>query len=140
MFLESTACSSRVVSLPLAPMRLVGSGSSRGAGTGLAPLLGGFCLVSLLWEIVRTRISSHFQSFHPQLIELYRLQQSFARPRKKPMSQESQLTELRAMATKTLEARFEHLTVNDENEPINSVSTMLKSKASQDVKRLYTCV
>jgi len=31
------------------------------------------------------------------------------------------------MATKTLEARFEHLSVNDENE-ISNGSTMLKSK------------
>lgn len=34
------------------------------------------------------------------------------------------------MATKTLEARFEHLTVTDENEPTGGTSTMLKSKAS----------
>lgn len=32
------------------------------------------------------------------------------------------------MATKTLEARFEHLSVNDENEPAQNGSTMLKSK------------
>lgn len=34
------------------------------------------------------------------------------------------------MAAKTLEARFEHLTVNDENEAPNNASTMLKSKVS----------
>jgi hypothetical protein len=32
------------------------------------------------------------------------------------------------MATKTLEARFEHLSVTDENEPAQNGSTMLKSK------------
>jgi hypothetical protein len=32
------------------------------------------------------------------------------------------------MAIKTLEARLEHLSVNDENEPVNNGSTMLKSK------------
>lgn len=32
------------------------------------------------------------------------------------------------MATKTLEARFEHLTVKDENDVPTSGSTMLKSK------------
>lgn len=32
------------------------------------------------------------------------------------------------MAAKTLEARFEHLSVNDENEAPNKESTMLKSK------------
>jgi hypothetical protein len=32
------------------------------------------------------------------------------------------------MATKTLEARFEHLSVSDENDPTPNASTMLKSK------------
>ncbi|KAL9109066.1 MAG: hypothetical protein Q9227_006306 [Pyrenula ochraceoflavens] len=34
------------------------------------------------------------------------------------------------MATKTLEARFEHLSVKDENEPPTATGTMLKSKGS----------
>lgn len=33
------------------------------------------------------------------------------------------------MATKTLEARFEHLSVNDENEPVSG-KTLIKSKVS----------
>ncbi len=32
------------------------------------------------------------------------------------------------MATKTLEARFEHLSVTDENEPTQNAPTTLKSK------------
>lgn len=47
------------------------------------------------------------------------LQQSFSRSTIKPDID---------MATKTLEARFEHLSVHDENEPATSGSTMLKSK------------
>lgn len=37
------------------------------------------------------------------------------------------------MAAKTLEARFEHLSVNDENEAPSSGSTMLKSKVRRPV-------
>jgi hypothetical protein len=35
------------------------------------------------------------------------------------------------MSVRTLEARLEHLSVNDENEPVNNGSTMLKSKVKQ---------
>jgi hypothetical protein len=36
------------------------------------------------------------------------------------------------MSVRTLEARLEHLSVNDENEPVNNNgSTMLKSKVRQ---------
>ena len=38
---------------------------------------------------------------------------------------------LHAMAIKTLEARLEHLSVNDENEPVNNGSTMLKTKVKR---------
>lgn len=34
------------------------------------------------------------------------------------------------MATKTLEARFEHLSVNDENEPLTSGKGLSKPKVS----------
>jgi aurora kinase, other len=40
------------------------------------------------------------------------------------------------MATKTLEARFEHLSVQDENEAPNNGSTMLKSKVKTPVSAL----
>lgn len=39
--------------------------------------------------------------------------------------------QLYAMSVRTLEARLEHLSVNDENEPANNGSTMLKSKVKQ---------
>jgi len=44
------------------------------------------------------------------------------------------------MATKTLEARFEHLNVNDENEAPHNGSTMLKSKvrALLSLKKVYS--
>jgi hypothetical protein len=40
--------------------------------------------------------------------------------------------QLYAMSVRTLEARLEHLSVNDENEPVNNGSTMLKSKVKQE--------
>jgi hypothetical protein len=38
------------------------------------------------------------------------------------------------MSVRTLEARLEYLSVNDENEPVNNGSTMLKSKVKQSEK------
>ena len=47
------------------------------------------------------------------------------------------------MANKTLEARFEHLTVNDENEPASGAPTLLKSKvrgslSTMNISNIFT--
>jgi hypothetical protein len=43
------------------------------------------------------------------------------------------------MAAKALEARFEHLSVADENEAPNNGSTMLKSKVHRNLPTTEAC-
>jgi hypothetical protein len=52
------------------------------------------------------------------------------------LSSQSEIQPNIDMATKTLEARFEHLSVNDENEPAQNGSTMLKSKVLASVTQV----